>query len=763
MSVSDRILQYRRWIIIAFHAGMIVFGYWLAYLLRFEFPLSSEDQQQFVRTVPLILVVRLSIFAWYQLYEGLWRYVSMRDILAILQAVSLSSVLFALTVLAFVDPNFPWPIFPIDWGVCLLFVGGARLTLRALWEARARDRMGGERRALIVGAGDAGEMLVREIERNPGLNFKIVGFVDDDRLKQGGRLHGIKVLGGIDQLPDLCRARRVEELLIAIPSATGVEMRRIIGACRAAKVQFSTIPSLGELKEGHSTLSTVRRVNIEDLLRREPVRIERAEVERFVRGKRVLVTGAGGSIGSELCRQVARFGPAALILLDRSENGLFFVEMELRDRFPELTLHAVIGDVTGEGRMAAVFDEHQPQVVFHAAAHKHVPLMEANKAEAVKNNVLGILVVARAAERTGVEDFVMVSTDKAVRPTSVMGATKRLAEMYVQALNARSETRFMTVRFGNVLDSEGSVLQVFQRQIESGGPVTVTHPDMQRYFMTIPEASQLVLQAATQGKGGEIFVLDMGDPVRIVDLAKDLIALSGLDPERDIEIKFTGIRPGEKLFEELLNSETRVLPTSHEKIMVVEADPVDLERLETELLDLLRHAEMEDERSLVAKLAALVPGYTNGQGPAARRPKRTERILVVESDPYTRRTLKRILQTWYIVLEAETEREAMRHVQGSDPHLVMLNFHLPRTNVRRLCEKIRLRGTSAASESPQQGPPILLLVDSAESLSMAQVHELGANDRIYKPLPVSIVEKRVRSLLAQTSVHAETGSGAADD
>ena len=279
MSVSDRVLQYRRWIIIAFHAGLIIFGYWLAYLLRFEFPLSSEDQQQFVRTLPLILVARLAVFAWFHLYEGLWRYVSMRDILAILQAVTLSSLLFALTVLAFVDPNFPWPIFPIDWGVCLLFVGGARLVFRALWEARVRERLGEERRTLIVGAGDAGEMLIREIGRNPGLNFNIVGFVDDDRRKQGRRLHGIKVLGGIDQLPDLCRTRRVEELLIAIPSATGTEMRRIIGACRAAKVRFSTIPSLTELKEAPFGLSKVRRVKIEDLLRREPVRIERAEVE----------------------------------------------------------------------------------------------------------------------------------------------------------------------------------------------------------------------------------------------------------------------------------------------------------------------------------------------------------------------------------------------------------------------------------------------------------------------------------------------------
>ena len=525
-------------------------------------------------------------------------------------------------------------------------------------------------------------------------------------------------------------------------------------------------------------MSKVRRVNIDDLLRREPVRIDTEEVERFIRGKRVLVTGAGGSIGSELCRQVARFSPDGLVMLDRAENGLFFVEMELRDKVPGMALHAVIGDVTDQSRMGVIFEEHRPQVVFHAAAHKHVPLMEANKTEAVKNNVLGIMVVAKAAERAGVEHFVMVSTDKAVRPTSVMGATKRLAEMYVQALNARSDTRFVTVRFGNVLASEGSVLQVFQRQIETGGPVTVTHPDMMRYFMTIPEASQLVLQAATQGKGGEIFVLDMGEPVRIVDLAKDLITLSGLEPEKDIEIKFTGPRPGEKLFEELLNSETRVLPTPHEKIMVVETDPVDLETLESDIKGLLKSAEMDDEGGLLRKLTALVPGYVNEQSPASKRHKRVERILIVESDSYTRTALKRMLQAHYVILEAENQRDALKHAKESRVNLVILNFHLPRANIGKLCARIREEATAGRNSENlallstiqsmpgvQDGPaavdsrlPIILLVDSRDTISSEELRGLGADDRIYKPLPVSIVEKRIRDLLANASVHAATVS-----
>jgi len=689
MPISNWVLQYRRWIIIAFHAGMIVFGYWLAYLLRFEFRLSSEDQQRFVRTLPLILIVRLTFFAWYHLYEGLWRYVSMRDILAILKAVTLSSLAFSATVLVVYGGWFPPAVLVLDWLLCLALVGGVRLTIRAFGESGRQGQQAHRKRALIVGAGDGGEMLIREIERNLTMNYEVVGFVDDEPRKQGRRIHGIEVLGAIDALPVLCAAREVQELIIAIPSASGEQMRRIIAACRAAKVECKTVPRLAELLENSFGVSRVRRVNIEDLLRREPVRIDQTEVENFIRGKRVLVTGAGGSIGSELCRQIARFKPAALILLERAENNLFFAEFELREKFPGLRLLPVIADVTDEERMVGIFREHMPEIVFHAAAHKHVPLMEANKSEAVKNNVLGTMVVARTAERHGAEHFVMISTDKAVRPTSVMGATKRLAELYVQALNSHSNIKFTTVRFGNVLGSEGSVLQVFQRQIEAGGPVTVTHPEMMRYFMTIPEACQLVLQAAAQGKGGETFVLDMGDPVRIVDLAKDLITLSGLEPGRDIEIKFTGPRPGEKLFEELLNPETRVLPTPHEKIMVVQAEPLDLDGLKEELSSLIEYAQIGDEKSLLAKLAALVPGYLNGHAPELMPQEKLGRILLLGKDAYTRMTLRRILQPRYAIFEAEGETEALQQVHAGHPNLVILDFHLPEVNVRKLCARLK--------------------------------------------------------------------------
>jgi FlaA1/EpsC-like NDP-sugar epimerase len=813
----DSPMPLRRLIIILLHAGLVAGGYWLAFVLRFEFPLAPEDWRQLLQTLPLILVLRLVVFYRFHMYEEVWRYVSMRDILTILKAVTLSSLVFALAVLGLINPDFPWPIFPIDWGTCLLFVGGGRLAIRALRES-AMDGHPRAKRALVVGAGDAADMLMREIGRNPGLPYNVIGFVDDDPAKQGRRIHGRKVLGDIDGLPELCRTHSVHELLIAIPSATGEQMRRIIRICRSARVEFKTVPGVGEMIENGGMLSKVRRVQVSDLLRREPVRIDRTEIEGFIRGKRVLVTGAGGSIGSELCRQLAGFEPETLVLLDKAENSLFFVEMELRQRYPKLSISPVVGDVTDKSRMAGVFQEHKPQIVFHAAAHKHVPLMELNKAEAVKNNVLGTKVVADAAWRNRVEDFVMISTDKAVRPSSVMGATKRLAEMYVQSLNANIQTRFMTVRFGNVLGSDGSVLQVFQKQIEAGWPVTITHPDMKRYFMTIPEASQLVLQAATLGQGGEIFVLDMGEPVKIVDLARDLIVLSGLEPEKDIPIEFIGPRPGEKLFEELLNPETRVLPTAHEKIMVVETDPVDYDTLQIGIAKLLRHAVIGDEPALLAGLASLVPDYVKGKDHELPPGEKGQRILLVEHDPYTRTTLKRILEGHYHVFEAENRRQALLRMNECRPDLVILDFHLPNTNIRRLCARLKAEarhGTGGPGEQGSRGAGegetggqgdkgkrrngeaengeqrtesrvtregetekrgngeaeargggdggagearIILLMETADTVSLDDVHALGAHDRLYKPLPVSILEKRVRDLLANSSIHAVTAS-----
>ncbi len=737
-TLLNKVLSYRRPFIVVFHTVLTAVAYLGAFLVRFDFDLPAAEWDRFLRTLPLILLVRMVVFAWFHLYEGLWRYVSMRDILAILKAATLSSVVLSAGVLLFFREGFPWSVLFLDWVLCLALVGGIRLSLRAYRESSRKYRQTNCRRTIIVGAGDAGEMLVREIERSLTLNYEVAGFVDDDPRKQGRRIHGIQVLGTIDQLPDLCLSRRVQELLIAIPSATGQEMRRIVCACRATRVDFKTIPNLGELMENPSILPAVRRVNITDLLRRDPVRIDHGEVERFVRGKRVLVTGAGGSIGSELCRQIARFGPERLVILDQAENSLFFLDLELRGKFPRVRLHPTIADVTDESRIRQLFGWEKPQVVFHAAAHKHVPLMEQNKGEAIKNNVQGTVVVVNAACDEGAEDFVLISTDKAVRPCSIMGATKRLAEVYVQALNSQGRTRFITVRFGNVLGSEGSVLQIFQRQIEAGGPVTVTHPDMKRYFMTISEACQLVLQAATQGKGGEIFVLDMGDPINIVDLAKDLIALSGLDPEKDIEIKFIGPRPGEKIFEELLNSETRIVPTPHEKILVVEADPTDYGTLWAGIQELVKYADAGEEAMLLRKLRALVPEYTPESLLLQATPREKSRILVVDHDPYTRMTLKRVLETAYQVLEAQDRRQALSLARDFQPNVVILGYALPGVNIRRLCTRLKTKNGCVS---------IIVLVESATDASLEAILALGADDRLYKPIHVNILESKVMQLL----------------
>jgi len=733
-----RLLFSRRLAVAGIDLMLVAAAYYLAFMLHADFHFTPVPWGLLFSTLPVVLTIRGVIFAWFHLDERLWRYVSMGDIVSILKAVTLSSVLFSTLFLLILGKAFPRRVLLLDWILCLALVGGVRLAFRAVREANRNDH-GHGRRTIVVGAGDAGEMLVREIERNPGLNYQVVGFVDDDSMKLGKRIHGKEVLGRVDQLVNLSKAHGIEELLIAIPSATGPQIRRIIGTCRAAEIQFKTVPNVAELMDAPHSLAKVRRVNIDDLLRREPVRIDSAELQRFLQGKRVLVTGAGGSIGSELCRQVARFGPEQLILLDRGENGVFFVEMELRERLPHLPVNSVIGDVTDENRIRSVFQEHRPQIVIHAAAHKHVPLMEVNKAEAIRNNVLGTMVVSNMAERYGVEDFVLISTDKAVRPSSVMGATKRLAEMYIQSLNHRARTRFMTVRFGNVLGSEGSVLQIFQRQIEAGGPVTVTHPEMKRYFMTIPEASQLVLQAATQGKGGEVFVLDMGEPVSIVDLAKDLIALSGLDPEKDIEIRFTSPRPGEKLFEELLNRETRISPTRHEKVMVVQTDPVDCAQLKAGIHELMKAAEAGEEELLLTRLKRLVPDYSVERiEPAVIPPEKQRRILLAVDDLYTRTTLKRILENSYQVFEAEDRRQALKQIKECNPHLVILDSNLRGANIRRLCRRLRRENGH---------PPIIVVMESAESASLEQVLDLGADDRLYKPIPVNILEGRVKRLI----------------
>jgi FlaA1/EpsC-like NDP-sugar epimerase len=514
----------------------------------------------------------------------------------------------------------------IEWLLAIIMVGGMRFSVRAFRTqigsapSSTKDAI----RVLILGAGDAGEMLLREIQQRHLARFDPVGLLDDDPGKRGAHIHGVRVHGTIGELPAIVASLEVAEVIIAIPSATGAQMRTIVDLCKTAGVRFRTIPGLDHLIDGRVTVSQLRNVAIEDLLGRDPVKLDTAAISNAMRGRVVMVSGAGGSIGSEICRQVCRYGPGALLLVERAENSLFHIHRELASSHPDVPLVPCVADVGDAARMEKLFVEMKPSVVFHAAAHKHVPMMEWNPGEAVKNNVLGTRSLAEQADRHGVERFVMVSTDKAVNPTSVMGVSKRIAEIFVQALSQRSKTRYVTVRFGNVLGSAGSVIPIFQEQIAMGGPVTVTHPEMKRYFMTIPEASQLVLQAGTMGEGGEIFILDMGSPVKIADLARDLITLSGLKPGEDIEIRYTGIRPGEKLFEELSVDAENAEKTRHPKIFVGRFRPHAWDEVNRHLAG-LSHAAAEGAPDRIREwLRAMVPEYRPDSASTLPPPGETE-------------------------------------------------------------------------------------------------------------------------------------------
>lgn len=614
--MRNAIIAYRRVLVIGVHLALWTVALALALLVRFEFDIPRA----YFGFVPKLLALSLAIrglMHWrLGLFHGLWRYSGSRDLLSLIKAATLSSALLAAAWAFGGSGVFPRSVFVLDYVFSIMIVGGLRFGIRTIHDVTLQSAAppsgtdSARRRILVLGAGDAGEMLVREIVRTHARRYETVGFLDDSSAKQGEQIHGIPVLGPISEVANQIHARRVDEVILAIPSMPGREMRRIVELCRPTGVTLRTVPGLDSLIDGTVTVSQLAEVKIEDLLGREPVKLDTAAIDGFLEDRVVLVTGAGGSIGSELCLQIARFSPKRLILVEQAENNLFEVHRALRASFPDLEAVPYIADVCDTKRLEAVFEAERPAVVFHAAAHKHVPMMESNPGEAIKNNVFGTKKVADTAARFGVATFVMVSTDKAVNPTSVMGVSKRTAEIYVQALSQRTETQFVTVRFGNVLGSAGSVIPIFKQQIAQGGPVTVTHPDMKRYFMTIPEACQLILQAGTMGRGGEIFILDMGEPVKIVDLARDLIRLSGFTPEEDIGIAFTGMRPGEKLFEELSFDAEKAEKTRHDKIFVGTFRPYPWDEVERGLAEL--HALSDGSSGIRIRQAfqQLVPEYT---------------------------------------------------------------------------------------------------------------------------------------------------------
>jgi FlaA1/EpsC-like NDP-sugar epimerase len=550
---------------------------------------------------------------------------SVQELKLIVVSVTTASVAVSLVIVLLlaleVISAFPRLTLPLDWLLTLILIGGLRFSLRVLFDAQQTSAgiPRGSRRVLIVGAGEAGALVVREMQKNPYLHLTPVCFLDDDPDKQKQQIHGIPVVGTLNDLARTVLVRHIHEVIIAIPSAPGHIIRQVADVCRTRSIPFRTMPGIYELIGGQVNVSRLREVEISDLLRRQAARIDDEAVGRTLSGKRVLVTGAGGSIGLELCRQVARWGPSQLILLGHGENSIFEALLELGENYPELPMLPVIADIRDRGRISAVFNELKPQVVFHAAAHKHVPLMELNVSEAVTNNVLGTRSIVDASLATGTERLVLISTDKAVQPSSVMGATKALAEMIVRDAALRTGLPYVSVRFGNVLGSRGSIVPLFKRQIARGGPVTITHPEMKRYFMTIPEAVHLVLQAAGLGEGndrGEVYVLRMGEQVAIVDLAEDLIRLSGLEPGKDIEIQFTGVRPGEKLEEALWDEGMQYETTLHPDVVrVAEAQALSGKELSETLEELERQVERGDAQALTELLATRVPGSQLGKIP----------------------------------------------------------------------------------------------------------------------------------------------------
>lgn len=592
-----------------------------AFLLRFDFTIPGQQIELFWQCLLVVMIVKPLVFVVTGFYNSLWRYASVQDAVEILKGVTLSSVLAVFSVF-FLRQFVPIPrsIFVLDWFFLFALLAASRLVWRIWRETYVVSRSCEGPRTLIIGAGEAGSLLLKEIRRQPHSAYSVCGFVDDDPEKRGMKLHGVPVLGASKQLKSLIVANEVEDVIIAMPSADGKTIRCIIDSCKNANVTFKILPSIGELIDGTLTVSQIKNVEIEDLLGREPVVLDRELIGGYLTGKRVLVSGAGGSIGSEICRQVARFTPAKLILLEQSETPLYEIEKELLECFSDVRILPLVADVRDRDKIMLAFEEFAPEVVFHAAAYKHVPMMEYNPSQAVLNNVFGSVNIADAAHQFKVSNLVMISTDKAVNPTNVMGATKRAAEIYIQALSRVSGTKFTTVRFGNVLGSNGSVIPLFKEQIAKGGPVTVTDKRIIRYFMTIPEATQLVLQAGCVGSGSEILVLDMGDPVRIIDLAEELIRLSGLTPYIDIDIVVTGLRPGEKLFEELLIDGEGILPTKHDKIKVLESVNIDMQPVRDELDILYGFARSNSVHELVESLKRLVPEFKpsysfNGEAP----------------------------------------------------------------------------------------------------------------------------------------------------
>ena len=599
-------------------------GYIVAYLLRFDGNIDAVQMRALTTSLPFVVAVKVALLYYFGAYRGIYKYASITDLVGLFKATTVGSVV-ALAIPPWLGLDHSRGVVVIDWLLSMMLLGAVRFSARILSERNNSEplvpgvsdrisRKNGARRVLIYGAGDAGEMILREMNRGKySERYRALGFVDDDPGKYGKSIHGLPVLGSREDISRLVNELRVEQIIITIPSARGRDIRTLLAACERTGAELKIVPGLAEIVDGRVQISDIRNVRVEDILGREKVDLNIAAISSYITGRRILVTGAGGSIGSEICRQLVRFQPSELLLFGRGENSIFALYEELTHADTGVTLRQVIGDVINRKKLAGIVSRYRPEIIFHAGADKHVPLMELNPDEAVLNNVIGTKNVLEVADTLGVGKVVCISTDKAVNPTSVMGCCKRIAEMLVQSGHFKGTTA-CAVRFGNVLGSRGSVIPIFQRQIARGGPVSVTHPEIRRYFMTISEAAQLVIQAGTLGQGSDLFLLDMGDPVRIVDLARDMIRLAGLEPDEDIQIRFTGLRPGEKLHEDLWLPTEILEPTLHEKIRRVKSPGFDFEMLDRQIRLLTRLAVEMNERGIVEQLKGLVPEYQPESG-----------------------------------------------------------------------------------------------------------------------------------------------------
>jgi len=589
-------------------AGAI--AYYFAFVLRTSSFTFQDSFLVFLKTLPVIILIKFTAFNYFELHRAIWKYTGTQELISILKASGFATlgIIFVIFTLSRGE-GYPRSVPIIDWLLTVAFIGGTRFIIKMKRET-LKSPLSRSTRVLIVGAGNAGTSILKEMKSNPKIGYNPIGFIDDDPGKQGRTIHGSPILGTQSDIPRFAYKYGIQEIIIAIPSASGNEMRSIVEQCKSAKVKFKTLPAFSDIINGTVSVSQIKDVDVIDLLRREPVELDTTFVSLHLSGKKVMVTGAGGSIGGELCHQIARFNPSQLILLDMAETPLFWIELSLNSEFPNLNITSFLGDIKDAQSLEEIISTTRPQIIYHAAAYKHVPIVEKNTLQGIKNNIFGTQTLADLAHKYGVENFVMISTDKAVNPRNFMGISKRVDELYIQALAGESKTRFVSVRFGNVLDSNGSCLPIFKQQIKAKKPITITHPDAKRFFMTLPEACQLIVQAGSMGKGGEILILKMGEQVRILDLARDLISFSGGDPDK-AEFSFIGLRPGEKLGEELIGHNEKAQLTRDEKILIVNSNNhISYPQLKKELAELSQLVESQNITLATEKCKSIVSNYS---------------------------------------------------------------------------------------------------------------------------------------------------------